>query len=42
MQAQIDTQEMQLRDSARGSAREVKHQFRKEIEMIKAQAALGY
>jgi cystathionine beta-lyase family protein involved in aluminum resistance len=42
MEAQIATQEMQLKAQLEAQLESVKHEFRKEIEMIKAQATLGF
>ena len=41
MEAQLKSQEMQLKMQLDSKLEEVKHGFRKEIEMIKAQALLG-
>lgn len=42
MEAQLKAQEMQLKTQLEAQLEEVKHGFRKEIEMIKAQATLGF
>lgn len=42
MEAQLKAQEMQLKAQLEAQLEEVKHGFRKEIEMIKAQATLGF
>ena len=42
MEAQLKAQEMQLKTQLEGQLDEVKHGFRKEIEIIKAQATLGF
>lgn len=42
MQAQLKAQELQLEAQLEAQLEEVKHQFRKEIELIKAQATLGF
>ena len=42
MEAQIETQKMQLKSQLEAQLEEVRHQFRKEIEIIKAQATLGF
>jgi len=42
MQAQLKAQEMQLKTQLEAQLEEVKHGFRKEIEIIKAQATLGF
>lgn len=42
MEAQLEAQQMQLRAQLDGQLEQVKHEFRKEIEMIKAQATLGF
>ena len=42
MEAQIKAQELQLKTQLEAQLEEVKHGFRKEIEMIKAQATLGF
>ena len=42
MEAQIKAQEMQLKNQLEAQLESVKHEFRKEIEMIKAQATLGF
>jgi hypothetical protein len=41
MQSQLNAQELQLRTQLEAQLEEVKHGFRREIEMIKAQALLG-
>jgi ClpP class serine protease len=42
MEAQLKAQELQLKTQLEAQLEEVKHGFRKEIEMIKAQATLGF
>ena len=42
MEAQIETQKMQLKSQLEAQLEQVRHQFRKEIEIIKAQATLGF
>ena len=42
MEAQLKAQEMQLKNQLEAQLESVKHEFRKEIEMIKAQATLGF
>ena len=42
MQAQLKAQEMQLKGQLEAQLESVKHEFRKEIELIKAQATLGF
>jgi len=42
MEAQLDSQKMQLQSQLEAQLEQVKHQFRKEIEIIKAQATLGF
>ena len=42
MEAQLKAQEMQLKNQLESQLEEVKHNFRKEIEIIKAQATLGF
>jgi hypothetical protein len=42
MEAQLKAQEMQLKTQLEAQLEEVKHGFRKEIEIIKAQATLGF
>lgn len=42
MEAQLKAQEMQLKNQLEAQLEGVKHEFRKEIEMIKAQATLGF
>lgn len=42
MEAQLESQKMQLQAQLEAQLEEVKHQFRKEIEIIKAQATLGF
>lgn len=41
MEAQIDAQKMQLKNQLEAQLEQVKHGFRREIEIIKAQALLG-
>ena len=42
MEAQLKSQEMQLKNQLEAQLEQVKHGFRKEIEMIKASATLGF
>ena len=42
MEAQLKAQEMQLKAQLEAQLEQVKHGFRREIEMIKAQATLGF
>ena len=42
MEAQIDSQKMQLKNQLEIQLEQVKHQYRKEIETIRAQATLGF
>ena len=42
MEAQIDSQKMQLKNQLEIQLEEVKHQYRKEIETIRASATLGF
>ena len=42
MEAQIEAQQMQLKAQLEAQLEQVKHGFRKEIEIIKAQATLGF
>jgi hypothetical protein len=42
MEAQLKAQELQLKSQLEAQLEEVKHGFRKEIEMIRAQATLGF
>ena len=42
MEAQIEAQKMQMKNQLEIQLETAKHEFRKEIEMIKAQATLGF
>ena len=42
MEAQLDSQKMQLKSQLEAQLEQVRHEFRKEIEIIKAQATLGF
>ena len=42
MEAEIDAQKMQLKNQLEVELEAVKHQYRREIEMIRAQATLGF
>ena len=42
MEAEIDAQKMQLKNQLEAELEAVKHQYRREIEMIRAQATLGF
>ena len=42
MEAEIDAQKMQLKNQLETELEAVKHQYRREIEMIRAQATLGF
>lgn len=42
MEAQIESQKMQLKNQLEIQLEQVKHEYRKEIEMIRAQATLGF
>ena len=42
MEAQLGAQKMQLEVQLEAQLEQVKHEFRKEIEMIKAKATLGF
>jgi hypothetical protein len=42
MEAQIESQKMQLKNQLEAELEAVKHEYRREIEMIRAQATLGF